>query len=60
MNEDITIYYATPSQCRSWGAWAWSQWDIRKGWNGPSRLIRERGFRVLGIEVSWDYVLTAD
>ena len=59
MNEDITIYWARPSDCAH-GTWLWWSWDIRKGWDGPSRLIRERGFRVLGIEVSWDYVLTVD
>lgn len=60
MNEEVNFYWAAPSQCKHLSKWAWHRWDIRKGWDGPYRMIRERGFRLLGLEVSWDYVLTAD
>ena len=55
MNDEINLYWAPPHRCAP-GTWAWFKWDIRKGWDGPYRMIREKGFRLFGLEVSWEYM----
>lgn len=55
----MNIWWAAPSTCRDLSAWFYYKWDIRKGWNGPYEMLRERGFRLLGLEVSWVVTITA-
>ena len=60
MNQGVNFWWAAPSRCQSWSAWRWYSWDIRKGWDGPYRMIREHGFRLFGLEVSWEVVVTSE
>ena len=48
--------YTKISQCTSFWTWLWCEWDIRKRWEGPSRLIREVGIRICGVEITWERV----
>lgn len=54
MKLTLTIYWAPPSRCAP-GMWLWFTWDIHKCWEQQYQQIRERGFRICGLEVSWDY-----
>lgn len=52
----MKIAFSKPSQCLSLLAWLCCEWDIRKRWEGPSRLIREVGVRIFGVEITWERV----
>lgn len=51
----MKVAYSSPSECIGW-SWVYHEWDIRKRWEGPSRLIREVGIRILGVEITWERV----
>ena len=36
--------------CSTFGAWLFSEWDMRHHWEGPYDLWRVHGFRILGFE----------
>jgi len=39
-------------------AWLFYRWDVRHHCEGPHVMVRERGYRVLGLELSYRYRAT--
>lgn len=52
----MNLTYTPIDRCSSVWTWLLCEWDIRKRWEGPARLIREVGIRVLGVEITWERV----
>lgn len=44
------LRWERPGNCRSFWAWLYCRWRIRKAWQGPYVLLYEVGHRVLGFE----------
>ena len=60
--EEAVMYvgWASVRVCESFWTWLYFSWDVRAGWDGPYRMRRVGGLRVMGFEWEREYIKTSD
>ena len=49
----LAIYYTPRCNFQNFGTWLYFTWNFGYGWEEPYTQLRQVGFRICGVSVSW-------